>query len=457
MARWVRFQWFLRLSIAPALMLLVGVFDPLGLDSASDRASLLTVQRLFAPFYPDRAQDDIVVVLIDDEQLPLAPASVSPWPPRLDDYARLLDVLGGQGNDRPKGIFVDLLIDRWPTDQDPATAFCAAIARLADANVPVAFAAIPGAAPDHTPRALRACSPRPSVAAVSWVAPPGHYKLASDDTDPPLLTAAAWLYRTSLPEDHGTSFTAGAMGQSLAVMWGARAPVPDPKCALAGGMATSRAQQSLTLFGQGISPDPAARDAFLRQQKCPFHGVLAARDIVRALPVEEPIVARMLKDKWILIGADLAGIPDRAASPVHGSVPGVFLHAMALDNLLVWGEGFIRPAGHVLFPIGGLEIRIDEVLQVIGLVLMAVIIVTLTRSDAPRHGRAGSLIWAFNARIIGLLSLVSLLSMIVMVTFVVARWAPINWGGVLISGLLMMLPWHFSRYRKEDTYADPSL
>jgi CHASE2 domain-containing sensor protein len=39
----------------------------------------------------------------------------------------------------------------------------------------------------------------------------------------------------------------------------------------------------------------------------------------------------------VLIGADILGSGDRIESPVHGQVPGVYLHAMALDNLLTFG------------------------------------------------------------------------------------------------------------------------
>ena len=49
----------------------------------------------------------------------------------------------------------------------------------------------------------------------------------------------------------------------------------------------------------------------------------------------------LLSNKIVLLGANISGIPDIVDSPVHGQVPGVVLHGMALDNLLTLGPRYL--------------------------------------------------------------------------------------------------------------------
>lgn len=51
---------------------------------------------------------------------------------------------------------------------------------------------------------------------------------------------------------------------------------------------------------------------------------------------------RNLQAKHVMIGPTVAGVNDMIQSPIHGNIPGVYLHAMALDNLLAFGADFKR-------------------------------------------------------------------------------------------------------------------
>ena len=46
-----------------------------------------------------------------------------------------------------------------------------------------------------------------------------------------------------------------------------------------------------------------------------------------------------------MVGMALQGSNDRVTSPLHGNIPGVYMHAAALDNLLFYGDDFKRNAG----------------------------------------------------------------------------------------------------------------
>ncbi|MDJ0738752.1 MAG: CHASE2 domain-containing protein [Gammaproteobacteria bacterium] len=52
----------------------------------------------------------------------------------------------------------------------------------------------------------------------------------------------------------------------------------------------------------------------------------------------------LIKGKVVIVGTDIPGYLDRIDTPVHGPYPGPLVHAMALDNLLLFGDGYMRPA-----------------------------------------------------------------------------------------------------------------
>src|SRR5262249_38930098 len=52
------------------------------------------------------------------------------------------------------------------------------------------------------------------------------------------------------------------------------------------------------------------------------------------------VARELLAGRFVMVGAAVSGIADWHQSPVHGQVPGVVLHAMALDNLLSLGTRY---------------------------------------------------------------------------------------------------------------------
>ena len=63
--------------------------------------------------------------------------------------------------------------------------------------------------------------------------------------------------------------------------------------------------------------------------------------LARSSNAEERQFAKdLVSDRIVLYGTSFKGLKDLAISPVHGAVPGVFMHAMALDNLLTDGNRY---------------------------------------------------------------------------------------------------------------------
>lgn len=75
---------------------------------------------------------------------------------------------------------------------------------------------------------------------------------------------------------------------------------------------------------------------------CPYSTTYSVSQL-NEMPDE--LLKQALKDKFVLIGAVIPGYNDIVESPVHGSIPGVYLHAMAVDNLLVYGSNYKKSRG----------------------------------------------------------------------------------------------------------------
>lgn len=72
---------------------------------------------------------------------------------------------------------------------------------------------------------------------------------------------------------------------------------------------------------------------------CPAVPVIRADALLDGDP---RALGALLRDKAVFLGASVAGVPDWYTSPVHGRIPGVVLHAMALDNLLTAGPRYAK-------------------------------------------------------------------------------------------------------------------
>ena len=64
-------------------------------------------------------------------------------------------------------------------------------------------------------------------------------------------------------------------------------------------------------------------------------------------PELDKVFEELIKDRMILVGAQLDGIHDDVVNPVNGTVPGVYLIAMALDNYLEFGADYYRPMSRI--------------------------------------------------------------------------------------------------------------
>ena len=93
-----------------------------------------------------------------------------------------------------------------------------------------------------------------------------------------------------------------------------------------------------------LLPGPVRRALFGTAAPCPAHAHVSLVEI--AAPKDDTVRERLhsaLEGKHVMVGAVVQGVNDMVNSPIHGYIPGVYLHAMALDNLRTqWPD--IKPA-----------------------------------------------------------------------------------------------------------------
>ena len=351
-----------------------------------------------------KAQDLTTVLLVQDADLE---RFAEPYPVRYGFWARRLAVLAEY---QPRAVFLDIFFIDKRADAT-LDAFIEEGCSLRRAGTPVYIGSL----------ASRGLYTRPEIASASIALADGRtvncftevaIPKPADKFDP-----SAWEY--TLVQEPVTN-AAGAPGQkrvavaaqiyqdlggklnltdaeSMAMIWGARAHADNAI------LQASSAPHSSTLSCEGedqhwtkvglhflqrmISSNKYGKET---AAECFYHRTRPMAQLRDAAPVE---LERIIKGRVVMIAMDVAGLQDYVYSPVaEMPVPGVFLHAMALDNLLVFGERYKRHAEpHLLHnAAGNFALAVLFVLCLASAVMdvyLKVLQDTLTRWDAALTAR----------------------------------------------------------------------
>lgn len=288
--------------------------------------------------YPEEGRDQITVVLYDEQFLQ---AYDSAWPISYQDHADWLLRLAGLPGARPKAIFLDITFGQ-ERDDPTLPALKTALCTLRDSlHIPVFVAALPDAHSGRlvTREGLGAC-----------------FTMVGADYTPDSLDGYAWAYPLTRRLDE----TGWTSGPALAAEQPAYRNAALAIAADAGGLALGEETAPLALVwgavaasgaeladrDRGCVPDrqllrSLAPGQFLQffdaPPLCPYHRTLSMEQLGS---MGDPELATALAGRYVMVGANIPGHNDFARSPVHGLVPGVHYHAMALDNLLSYGERY---------------------------------------------------------------------------------------------------------------------
>lgn len=305
--------------------------------------------------HPTIGRDQITVMMYDQQFLG---QTGSAWPLSYQDHADWLLRLASDPNARPKAIMLDITFGQERADATLPALKQALCKVQNEFKVPVFLAALPS--PETGKLTVRSgLGPKPGSAE------PPCFTLVGVDYFPDSLDGVAWEYPmtrrlvdgkwkdgpaepTEAAAQPPYRSAAMAMAQDaahielgkengrLAVVWGLKsAPQADRPDSL------SHCKPGAY---DGWRYLPGVLRQFFRSTPppvCPYHRTLSMAQ-VSELP--EQALASYLAGRYVLVGANVPAYNDFANSPVHGLIPGVHLHAMALDNLLTYQGAYKQSA-----------------------------------------------------------------------------------------------------------------
>jgi hypothetical protein len=160
-----------------------------------------------------------------------------------------------------------------------------------------------------------------------------------------------------------------------------------------------------------------------------YHAEIATADLLRGENHQK--LARWLNGKLIIYSSQVAPRKDFVLSPVHGSIDGAFIHAMALDNLLTFGDEYIHHGPWGRFQKDWTEFQ-PAVLMLFATGLIALRRHRLVRANSPFRTvealRLADEVFLRRVRWV----LIGLIALLGFTEFFWWSIAPFNWLGLLI-------------------------
>jgi hypothetical protein len=366
-------------------------WDPFQWNEASSNASQdLAYRVLIGPLYPTDQRDEITVVLFNEATLGYLEAT---WPVALGKHAEILRNIREMG---PQAVMVDFI---FPDErEDPSVSELRdEILAYAKAGIPLYFAraecsgldwirsdlsevkltSIAKPISDGVSRTYEPCSTLPGDhPACACVSGPNEFEACPVETDaaasgsPVALTAAFELFdQGDLPE-----WFDAQRPVPMEVVWSNRL---NPTNDLWMRKQTAEGLENLCVdIASGID-DWLMRMAFKSEkysfrQACPYSTTVSARMILSA--PQDAALRELVHEKYVFYGGDLTGLEDTVVPPTHVKLPGVYLHAMALDNLLTFKGDY----KHSVIPIFGRDIGAGNLTYLVA-ALLAVVVVFFAR------------------------------------------------------------------------------
>jgi CHASE2 domain-containing sensor protein len=337
-------------SLAAAIVLFY--FGPFGNQGELLRLAHESGASAFSRLYHPLHQEDIAVVLVDDGDLTALHAD---WPLPYARWSQLLRLLGCA---QPGAVFFDMALGK-PADftaqPNPATPAMSQMDQrlnqgtLDPSDCPGRRAAQLKAVPVYyghigpADQALPGLVPDARKLPISWEGTPNAYPLSPTAHGASHTSAAYRLFkvacesRQDVPACH-EDWHADDLQQSLVPHWTARQPASqaawraDPEACR--GDEPDSFWQALTMWLAGWVKPEATLSAACR----PFL-TLSFGQVLQGMDAD---MAQVLQGRVVLIGTQLSGAGDLVSTATHGQLPGVYLHATALENLLTMGSRFER-------------------------------------------------------------------------------------------------------------------
>lgn len=400
---WLR--WLLYSVLAVTLLWI----DPFGVFVAAQRLSQDSANRILGPLYPTTGRDQVSTILWRDSTLATQKLT---WPIPLARHARALNAILTY---RPRAVFVDIV---YSNDRgDPGVeAMREEIENYAEARIPLLFAA-PSQVGEAIIPALKSALSDDKLVGVPEPIEDGFTRTYPEEVKVGTAiykTAAFRLLQLTGATDDSMQVQSDRMRRSIEIFWGTEvAPINrDIIEACASAAPETPAQRLLAAL---VQPGTLTRP-------CPYAPQIPIEAILDS--TRDPRFAELITGKFIVLGFSVLSVPDEVMTPVNGRLPGAHLHAMALDNLLTFGERYKSREPEALF----------KAIKAVAVVLM---LAALVAAEGRRGGGRDKRSWLRAAA--ALMLTVMICAGASVLTFTVFDLPPADWIGTPGLALSMAL------------------
>lgn len=280
-------------------------------------------------FYGTEGRDQVSVAIIDEDTLHTLQA---PWPWKYGDHARALDSLL---QFHPKAVIVDFLfVDSRPDDTLPD--LVEEIQRYRKAGVPLYFEGginLPFGENPLRPELAATGVPilDPTIPVNSGVArqynATGHcfdIKPGPDGTCPSL---ALHVFEDVYPQ-----YPLDPLNDKMELVWGTKTAPENRWITKTGDDGKTVSCFSEIGFFERVYL--AFFDPKSVKNACPYTAEFPV--VALMMGADDKDVAKMATNRVIFYGGELQGAQDKVYTPVNDLLSGVFVHAMAMDNLITY-------------------------------------------------------------------------------------------------------------------------
>lgn len=335
--------------------------DPFGISSKSSQAISDAFDRLFSPFYSHALAagnaDLVDVILIDDPSIRMLSNKengylrANDWPLAYSDHFVLIDALRRLGYGT---IIVDITFYRARQLDNSFPLLVARLKHFRD-NTELSVVLSAGEDPQQLEPSIRPLTEVASdIGLVGWSGHDQHYPIRrtmADGEEVPTLAVAGYEVYCQKSESIRCDNLSKAEDAWL---------VPRPSgMHLSWGMPAKRMAATLDC---GTTPENDATFGSLwywtgtvlgaeaisdnGKRPCPPVPTATLRDIFCTAPECDPFFSEVsLENRIAIVGVSLPSARDLFNPPIAGLLPGVYLHAEALRNLLHYGADYLKPIG----------------------------------------------------------------------------------------------------------------
>lgn len=334
--------------------------------------------------YPTTGRDKVSVALIEEDTLHTLDM---PWPWNYGAHKQALDAILGY---KPKAVVVDFLFVDSRPDSSLAD-LVDEISRYRKAGVPLYFEGgidLPYGEsplrPELARTGVRILDPTINVydGVVRQYPTSGRCYGASGPQPGSCLSLALQVYKDNF-HDHPLAPLNGMME----LVWGTKTEPTNLKWRRYKDE-DGNWQSCRDSAGMALRIYRAFFDKSTAIGHCPYTGIVPVESLIRG--DQDPDLARLLTNRIVFYGAALQGAQDKSFMPVNGLQANVFVHAMAMDNLItfegkpeqnvmtVWGYTFSNNPAQIL--------AIIPVILILSAMHMRRIRARRKQAERPEHG-----------------------------------------------------------------------